>query len=330
MLLSVAPERFREQLDALLTLGEVVPLADLVRLRGRPGSRVAITFDDGYRDNLSAAKPVLTELGLPATVFVASSLVGSRSEAWWDEIERMLLSPGLLPSQFTLRVGRRILELDMGDDAAYDARRAAADAGWSVLDARDPSARHRVYRRLAVALKPIGAAEREEALAALAAIADPGTLAPRPERAFVDAEELRALAGGGIEIGAHTRTHAALLDLAADEREQEIDGSRSDLEEILGARPTAFAYPYGSASRARRLARVLRAPAAMRADAGPRAARQVRKLGFASACTTSRGVVDGRSDPWLLPRLLVRNWSGDEFASRLRVLLAGEVRGRRP
>lgn len=65
----------------------VVPLRELVaRLEsGRtPHHELAITFDDGYRDNFENALPVLERLSLPATFFVVSQWVGTDVVPWWD------------------------------------------------------------------------------------------------------------------------------------------------------------------------------------------------------------------------------------------------------
>jgi peptidoglycan/xylan/chitin deacetylase (PgdA/CDA1 family) len=73
---------FRAQLAALgRRAAPVIPLEDAVDglLRGESpaAGAVAITFDDGYADNLERAHPILREQGLPATLFVATSLTGS-------------------------------------------------------------------------------------------------------------------------------------------------------------------------------------------------------------------------------------------------------------
>ena len=52
---------------------------------------MAITFDDGYADNLQVAAPLLAERGLPATFFIVSGTIGSGREFWWDELEGLLL-----------------------------------------------------------------------------------------------------------------------------------------------------------------------------------------------------------------------------------------------
>lgn len=65
----------------------VIPLGDLVAKleKGEPLNRhLAITFDDGYRDNYETAAPVLERLSLPATFFVVSQWIGSNIVPWWD------------------------------------------------------------------------------------------------------------------------------------------------------------------------------------------------------------------------------------------------------
>jgi peptidoglycan/xylan/chitin deacetylase (PgdA/CDA1 family) len=52
---------------------------------GASAGRLAITFDDGYRDNWEHAAPVLLRLGLPGTFFVVSGWMGTDQVAWWDE-----------------------------------------------------------------------------------------------------------------------------------------------------------------------------------------------------------------------------------------------------
>ncbi len=58
-------------------------------------------------------------------------------------------------------------------------------------------------------------------------------------------EQIRYWAGQGIEFGAHSRTHADLTTLSANELSEEVIGSGKDLESVLGERVVSFAYPYG-------------------------------------------------------------------------------------
>jgi peptidoglycan/xylan/chitin deacetylase (PgdA/CDA1 family) len=153
-LLSVTPARFRLQLETMLAAGfrfmTVAELAAAAAGRRPPPALAAVSFDDGMRNNLTVALPILRDLGIRATVYVPSGWVGRRSP--WIK----------------------------------------------------------------------------------------GT-----EGAILSADDLRALAGAGWEIGAHTVTHAdlATLDYAACRRE--IEHSRAELERLVGTQVTTLAYPYG-------------------------------------------------------------------------------------
>lgn len=86
--LTVSVDMFERYCRFFVRHFRVVSLRDLVRglERGaRPDRELAITFDDGYRDNFENAVPVLERLGLPATFFVVTQWVGTDVVPWWDE-----------------------------------------------------------------------------------------------------------------------------------------------------------------------------------------------------------------------------------------------------
>ena len=87
-LLCVSPENFREQIKFLKENFRVIPLIQLVgevRSKKLKNKTVAITFDDGYADNLHNALPILEESGVPATIFLTAGYVGSGKLFYWDE-----------------------------------------------------------------------------------------------------------------------------------------------------------------------------------------------------------------------------------------------------
>jgi len=85
-LFATPPRTFRWQLAALLDAGlRVVPLSDVVHV---PGS-VAITFDDGHRNFLDHALPVLVERKIPATLFVVSGYCGRAAFLSWSELREV-------------------------------------------------------------------------------------------------------------------------------------------------------------------------------------------------------------------------------------------------
>jgi peptidoglycan/xylan/chitin deacetylase (PgdA/CDA1 family) len=87
----VSSRRFRQQMAYVRRRFRVLPLAEVVAgLRGDrplPPRAAAITFDDGYRDNLTVAAPILRSLGLPATLFVATGPQERGEPFWWDALE---------------------------------------------------------------------------------------------------------------------------------------------------------------------------------------------------------------------------------------------------
>ena len=94
----VSPEHFSEHLQVLRKY-KVVRLNQLqdqltARSKFLRGLTVAITFDDGYADNLFQAAPLLERFEMPCTFFITSGYVGADQEFWWDELERIVWSYG--------------------------------------------------------------------------------------------------------------------------------------------------------------------------------------------------------------------------------------------
>lgn len=85
--LSIGVQTFARYCEFFQRHFRVVPLRELVSLLERgvtPQRELAITFDDGYRDNFENAVPVLERTGLPATFFVVSRWIGTHVVPWWD------------------------------------------------------------------------------------------------------------------------------------------------------------------------------------------------------------------------------------------------------
>ncbi len=82
-MLQVRPERFRAQLEVLLSAGfEFMTVAQLTRLADGgepPPGYAAISFDDGMRNNLTTALPIMSEYGIPGTVYMTIGFIGGRS-----------------------------------------------------------------------------------------------------------------------------------------------------------------------------------------------------------------------------------------------------------
>jgi peptidoglycan/xylan/chitin deacetylase (PgdA/CDA1 family) len=102
--LQTNPAAFRKQLEELARAFRVMDLGEAVRrflADGRwPERGLAITFDDGYRNNLDVAAPILRELGLPATFFVTAGFIEGRVKPWWYALrERIARAKDLSESE---------------------------------------------------------------------------------------------------------------------------------------------------------------------------------------------------------------------------------------
>ena len=301
-LLCVTPQHFLEHLEILRKHGELMQLQQLARaLRNRdlPRRAVAITFDDGYANNLCHAKPLLERCDAHATVFVASGYVGEQREFWWDELERLLLQPGTLPKMLRLTINGRQFERQLGDAVNYSEEEYSRHCSWDIRQ-DDPSLRQGLYRSLYQLLRPLADRERRQILDDLRTWAGAEPLTRGTHRALSPNEVIELAAGGLVEIGAHTVTHPALAELPTAAQRSEIEGSKTTLEKILGHTVTSFAYPYGSPRHYTSETTAI-----------------VKEAGFGSACSGAAGLVWRGADLFQLPRFSMRDWDGETFEIRL-------------
>lgn len=185
----------------------------------------AFTFDDGYRDNRDHALPVMRELGVPMTVFVASHFADGIGRPWWLALEQVIAHN----SRIAVTLDDAEEEFDLSTTEGkylafgkvHDWVRAQADDRYasSVID--ELCARNGV---------------------------DPASIT----RALcMTWQELRAFAQDPlVTIGAHTLSHCNLAKRDAAEASQEIAVSRADIEAALDRDVAYLAYPYGDRSAA--------------------------------------------------------------------------------
>jgi peptidoglycan/xylan/chitin deacetylase (PgdA/CDA1 family) len=198
----------------------VLPVEELVeRIQGGqvPGNALALTFDDGYRDNLTHAAPILARLGLRATIFLVTGYVGTPEMLWFDQLAQAFKTA--TRSDVSFPEGRL---LPLGSTAE---RLEALAATLHHLKQVPNADRHRGVEQLIRALRP--------------------RPAERPKRFMLSWEEVDALRGLGFSVGAHTVSHPILARLTPDEAWREIHGSKAAIEKTLGLTVRAFAYPNG-------------------------------------------------------------------------------------
>jgi peptidoglycan/xylan/chitin deacetylase (PgdA/CDA1 family) len=285
--LAVSAPAFDAQLGALREWCDFVPLADLPhRLRSGRQSRpvVAVTFDDGYLDNLTVAKPILERHGVPATVFVITGFVGRREGFWWDRLSRAVLGGAMLPPRLVI-TGRQGC-FEYGDRALME------------RDRRGRRSRRHLHDRLWTWLCDQPDAARVDAIDQLERWCGQ-PLSDDADGRPMGVEELRQLVSGGIvDVGAHTVTHPRLSRLSVPQQTAEIENSWADCRNMLGRDPVAFSYPNG--------------------DYAPDSVELVRRAGFALACDSRADLTWAGDDRHCIPRISVGRESGQALSRRLR------------
>jgi peptidoglycan/xylan/chitin deacetylase (PgdA/CDA1 family) len=297
--LCVTPQHFSEQLQVLQSKAHPMSLQTLVRAYQEgnlPQRAVALTFDDGYADNLHGAKPLLEQYGIPATIFVTTGYVGREQEFWWDELEQLLLQPGRLPETLSLNINGHSYHWELGASAAYskeEAQREHTHKAWK----SQPGSRLFFYYSIWQQLLPLAESDRLTQLHQIRAWAQTESTARLTHRTLSQEELMELGQSDFVEIGAHTVTHPFLSAQPVNHQQIEIQQSKARLEAIFNRPITSFSYPFGNyASETVALAQ---------------------KVGFECACSTVEDFVWRGSNRFELPRIAVENWNGEEFAKQL-------------
>ena len=216
----LAPEVFERQVRFLARHCRVVSLDALTESIRRgvapePGT-VVMTFDDGYRDTLEVAAPILARYNLPATLYLPTAYVTHEASQWIDR----------LYTAFRSRTRNRLV-LD-----------------GTPVDLATPRGPLSAYGVLRDRLRAADYLERQRLLDAAERDLRPGETPPRLTLAWTEVQDL-VRRYPSIEIGGHSVHHRDLSSCAPDLVAAEIQGCRTDLERELGRTPRHFSFPYG-------------------------------------------------------------------------------------
>jgi peptidoglycan/xylan/chitin deacetylase (PgdA/CDA1 family) len=255
----------------------VAALADAVAARQVPAGRVAVSFDDGFVDNLRAAAPVLEAADVPATVFVTTEPCLTGRPFWWNELAELLVGPQPARGPLELTTGAGTRRWELADDAAH----ADLIDIWAWLRARPLEDIEEALTRVRLA----------------AGVTAGGSPAGEAARNMTPDEVAGIAATGHITIGGHTRTHPVLAARTPAEQLDDVRVGRRLLEEWTGAPVLGFAYPFGK--------RV--------ADFRAASMRAVKAAGFAFACAIEPRAVTASAPILALPRYVVPDVGGAEF-----------------
>jgi len=216
---------FRAQMEYLASDFNVVSLEEAVERLGAgdlPANALAITFDDGYRDNYLHAFPVLRRCSLPATFFLTTGAIGTGAVLWHDRVFHAFQQTALASLHGYPRPA---------DTHRLDTREDKLAAQRAILD---------FLRTVEAAEQPSWIERLEAALSVHSRKTDRGLM--------LSWEEVREMHGAGYSIGSHTVSHPILTRLSLAAARREMLESKEAIEKAVGATVRTFAYPNGSAA----------------------------------------------------------------------------------
>ncbi len=222
--LEISPEFLRSAIERIRANGyEIISIDEAVDLlkSGYGHRRYAVlTFDDGYKDNLEIAYPILKELNAPFTVFVASGLVDRTSELWWVALERIIAEN----EEVVITQG----------------------SGVDGLSCRTTAEKNACFEKLLDHLT-LEVGEKDQRLVVRALAERYGVdMEALADELVMTWDQVRTLSADPlVTIGAHTHDHFAMARLDAEDARTDVLTGLRRLEEETGRRPKHFAYPYG-------------------------------------------------------------------------------------
>lgn len=218
--LEITPEFLDTTLSLLAELDyDVVSVGEIPeRLARVNGRRFAVlTFDDGYRDNLEYAAPILRRHRAPYAIYVTTGFVERTARLWWLELEAAI---GALDH----------VEMEIAGDAFSAPARTIAE-------------KHAAY---AAAYSFLAGHDEPAMLDQISALVERSGVAVNFGELCMTWDEVRTAAADPLcTIGVHTLTHARLAKHADDDVRRELQASRELIERQLGVGAVHLAYPFG-------------------------------------------------------------------------------------
>ncbi|MGH9775412.1 MAG: polysaccharide deacetylase family protein [Candidatus Acidiferrales bacterium] len=237
---------------------------------GKSGLQVALTFDDGWVDNVRFAAPIAQKYDISFTIFVCPGRMGASLPFWPD---RMVA----------------ICEKASAEGRLSEVLRFVSSETGKKIDERPSTTSKTAAREIVECLKTLPADRRRQIVGTLL-----NRFIAKSQAYFEDVyslystmtwEDAQRLSGMGINFGSHTQTHQILTRIEPSLVQAEVEQSKLAVEQHLGQECLMFAYPNGEWT--------------------PEARALLEKTGYSKAFRNDPGVWRETTDPFLIPRLNV-------------------------
>ena len=238
-----------------------------------------LTFDDGWRDTYATAYPWLKKFGMPATLFLATGSIEGRGGFWVEQLKRLWRIP-------SLRAQMKSVLCEVGGQDKWRGADLEDIVEW--LKHMPTENRHSLLRALLPSEENSHSSDEVDSM--------------------LTWDQVIEMSRNGVEFGAHTVSHPLLSYETDTTVERELRISKQTLEEKLGKKVRAFAYPNG--------------------DWDERVRRWVKQVGYQSALTTRPGWHRFGQDRYTIRRILLHEGNvtgpdGQFSPATLNLTLAG-------
>lgn len=241
-----------------------------------PKWAVVITVDDGHRGFYEHGHPVFAKFGFPVTVNLTTGPIDNRGWLWFDRVAYSFVT--------SRREGVELPNPSLDGGASFRSDESTADP--TVLGNREQRlgvAEQYMERMKVFPSKSFSACLNQLEQALGVQVPDE----PPEEWAMLNWEQVRLMAGDGVEFGAHSVNHPILTQLEVEQEVyEEIVRSKKRIEAELDKPVLHFAYPNGQPQ-----------------DISPTIVKIVSEVGYQTAVTTTQGQVFRGDDPFLLRRI---------------------------
>ena len=177
---------------------------------------VAITFDDGYKDNLYQALPILTKYEVPASIYVTTRFLNQEVDVWWYELGEVIQNRTEINFQYQEKKFNFLLDNKKRKFLAYQNlmklfKSLKIDAQNELMEKITNTKKRKNYSHICLNSEEILILEKNPL----------------------------------ITIGSHGHNHQNLKILSDDELKYEVTKSLEVLENLINRKVKHFAYPFG-------------------------------------------------------------------------------------
>jgi peptidoglycan/xylan/chitin deacetylase (PgdA/CDA1 family) len=220
----VAESIFLQHLELFRKYYQVIPLRNLVAGlqddEKLPPRALAITFDDGYRNNLQYAVPALKEYGLAATFFLTTDFLDGTDELWWLPVKRYVM--------MCQRQGNTCDVSNLGKFSVV----SKAESGRS-------------YQKILAKLKELPEQQRKKIVETMRNELSETSYLLNDVYKAMTWSDAKNIINAGMEVGAHSVSHTILAQESEEKIKQEVLDSVGRIKEELNMETIPFSYPDG-------------------------------------------------------------------------------------